>query len=108
MLIGAGISGAERADILDRRGVVAEDAAAGAAWEVIAESLAGAPRCAERESFWRERALLAALGVLDAALARDVPFLAGMRSAGFPEPLRSLPALLRASGTLPHVIRAVG
>ena len=64
--------------MIARRSLVAEARAVGEEWRGAVEGgVCGTPRAGTHTAVWRERALSAALGVLDAALCLDAAFVDG-------------------------------
>ena len=75
----------------------------------IGEGVSGTPPAADAASLWRERALVAALSLLDIALSHDEAFLQGndaVKGAPTGDPMRALPQLLFDHGALAYIARA--
>jgi hypothetical protein len=103
-----GAAGRERADVAARRALVAAARAEEGFADACAAGEAGVPPPADALVTARSRALRAALDFLTTALSHDAAFLRGARAVALPDPLTSLPELLRAAGALPLIARAAG
>ena len=98
----------ERAIVEERRLFVAAQRAEDAFTFAVSEGVSGIPLAADAAPLWRERALAAALALLDAALTHDEAFLQGAERLRLPDLLRPLPELLFKHGALSYISRAMG
>jgi hypothetical protein len=98
----------ERAIVEERRLFIAAQRAEDAFAFAIGEGVSGTPLASDAAPLWRERALAAALALLDAALTHDEAFLLGTERLRLPELLRPLPELLFKHGAFSYILRAMG